>query len=331
MKLRKLVMAAAVVTMFAMGSNALAAESSDFSVALIIGTGGLGDGGFNDSLLAGVQAAEEELGVTYQLVEPSEVSEFEADYMDLSASGKYDLIIGGGFDQTEALASVAAEFPEQKYLFIDGELEGYDNVTSILFKDQEKTYLAGIVAGMNTKTDKLGCVVAMDTPSLNTFVAGFMAGAKSVKPDIEVAVKYVGSFSDTTTAKELALAEHEDGADIVYALAGGAGLGVFNAAKEEDFYAIGVDVNQCVLDPDHIILSSLRNNDVVVTDSIKEAMEGTLKAGAVHPGIAEGAVDVTNEGSNIALVDGTMEAVEAAKEKIVSGEIEVPVTIDEVK
>ena len=98
-----------------------------------------------------------------------------------------------------------------------------------------------------------------------------------------------------------------------------------------DFYAIGVDVNQCLIDPDHIMLSSLRNNDVVVTDSIKEAMNGTLEAGAVHPGIAEGAVDVTNEGSNVPLVDGTMEAVEDAKERIVSGDIVVPTTIDEVK
>lgn len=331
MKLAKYVMAASVLTMLAAGSCAQAADGSDFSVALIIGTGGLGDGGFNDSLLAGVQAAEKELGITYQLVEPSEVSEFEADYMDLSAAGKYDLIIGGGFDQTEALASVASEFPDQKYLFVDGELDGYDNVTSILFKDQEKTYLVGTVAGMNTKTDKIGVVVAMDTPSQNTFVAGYMAGAKAVNPGVEVEVKYVGSFSDTTTAKELALAEHEDGADIVYAVAGGAGLGVFNAAKEDDFYAIGVDVNQCLIDPDHIMLSSLRNNDVVVTDSIKEAMNGTLEAGAVHPGIAEGAVDVTNEGSNVPLVDGTMEAVEDAKERIVSGDIVVPTTIDEVK
>ena len=149
MKLAKYVMAASVLTMLAAGSCAQAADGSDFSVALIIGTGGLGDGGFNDSLLAGVQAAEKELGITYQLVEPSEVSEFEADYMDLSAAGKYDLIIGGGFDQTEALASVASEFPDQKYLFVDGELDGYDNVTSILFKDQEKTYLVGTVAGMN--------------------------------------------------------------------------------------------------------------------------------------------------------------------------------------
>ena len=307
------------------------AAASDFKVALIIGTGGLGDGGFNDSLYNGVQSAAEELGITYQLVEPSEVSEFEGDYMDLSASGEYDLIIGGGFDQTEALANVAGEFPDQKYVFVDGELDGLDNVTSILFKDQEKTYMVGIVAAMNTQTGKVGMVVGMDTPSQNTFVAGFMAGAKSVNPDVEVEVKYVGSFSDTTTAKELALAEYEDGVDIVYAVAGGSGLGVFNAAEQENFYAIGVDVNQCVIDPDHIMLSSLRNNGKVVYDSIVEAMEGTLTGGAVYPGLAEEAVDVTNEGSNVELVEGTLEAVEAAKQQIISGEVVVPTTIEDVQ
>ena len=102
---------------------------------------------------------------------------------------------------------MASEFPEQRYLFVDGEVTGCDNVTSVLFKDNEKTYLVGTVAGLNTKTNKIGMVVGVDSPSQNIFVAGYMAGAKAANPDVEVIVKYVGSFADTTTAKELALAE----------------------------------------------------------------------------------------------------------------------------
>ena len=308
-----------------------ASNGNDFQVALMIGTGGLGDGGFNDSLLEGVKEAQKEYGIEYQLVEPKEISEMEADFTDLSASGKYDLIIGGGFDAVEALQKVAAEFPEQKYLFADGEVTGCDNVTSITFKDNEKTYLVGTVAAMNTKTNKLGMVVGMDTPSQNMFAAGYMAGAKAVNPDIEVIVKYVGSFSDTTTAKELALAEADAGADIIFAAAGGSGLGVFNAAQQGSFKAIGVDVNQCLIDPDHIMLSAIRKIDVVIKDGIKAAMDGKLEGGVQVKGLKDNAVDITNEGSKVEISEDSLKAAEEAKEKIISGEIKVPSTIDEVK
>ena len=174
------------------GQAAPGGGSEPFKVALMIGIGGLGDGGFNDSMLAGVEAAKADYGIEYQLVEPKEISEFEANFTDLSASGKYDLIIGGGFDAVEALQKVASEFPEQRYLFVDGEVTGCDNVTSVLFKDNEKTYLVGTVAGLNTKTNKIGMVVGVDSPSQNIFVAGYMAGAKAANPDVEVIVKYVG-------------------------------------------------------------------------------------------------------------------------------------------
>ena len=308
-----------------------AADGKAFQVALMIGTGGLGDGGFNDSLLAGVKEAQEDYGVEYQLVEPKEISEFEADFTDLSASGKYDLIIGGGFDAVEALQKVAAEFPEQKYLFVDGEVTGCDNVTSITFKDNEKTYLVGTVAGLNTKTNKLGMIVGMDTPSQNMFVAGYMAGAKAANPDVEVIVKYVGSFSDTTTAKELALAEADAGADIIFAAAGGSGLGVFNAAQQGAFKAIGADVNQCLIDPDNIMLSAIRKIDVVIKDGIKAAIDGELEGGTQVKGLKENAVDITNDGSKVEISEDSLKAAEEAKEKIISGEITVPTTIDEVK
>ncbi|MCC8028139.1 MAG: BMP family ABC transporter substrate-binding protein [Clostridium sp.] len=302
-----------------------------FRVALMVGVGGIGDGGFNDSMLAGVKNAEADYGIEYQLVEPKEVSEFEANFTDLSASGKYDLIIGGGFDAVEALQKVASEFPEQKYLFVDGEVADCDNVTSVLFKDNEKTYLVGTVAALNTKTNKIGMVVGVDSPSQNVFVAGYMAGAKAANPDVEVMVKYVGSFADTTTAKELALAESEAGADIIFAAAGGSGLGVFNAAQQGGFKAIGADVNQCLIDPDSIMLSAIRKIDVVIKDGVKSAIDGTLEGGTMVPGLKEDALGITNEGSNVEIDPASLAAADTAREKIIAGEITVPSTIDEVK
>ena len=308
-----------------------AVDGSNFHVALVIGVGGLGDGSFNDSLKAGVDEAVEAYGLPdYQLVEPTEVAEIEGDYTDLSASGEYDLIIGGGFDAIEAMTNVATEFPDQKYLFVDGEVDGCDNVTSVTYRDNEKTYLLGTMAALTTKTNKLGVVLGMDTPSLIVFAAGFMAGAQAANPDVTVDVKYVGSFSDTTTDKELAKSLNDEGCDIVYAAAGGSGLGVFNAAEENDFIAIGTDTNQCPLSPDHIIVSGVRKVDVTIKNGIASAIQGTLQGGPTTEGLAEGALGYATEGSNLKLSDEAIAAAEEAQQKIISGEITVPTTFEEV-
>ncbi len=308
------------------------AEKTDFKVALVIGVGGLGDGSFNDSMKAGVDAAVEKYNLPeYQLIEPTEVAEFEGHYTDLSASGEYDLIISGGYDAAEALSKVAAEFPEQKYLFVDGVVEGLDNVTSVTYRDNEKTYLLGILAAMSTESNKLGVVLGIDTPSLIVFAAGFMAGAYSVNPDVEVEVKYVGSFADTTTAKELAMTLNDEGADIVYAAAGGSGLGVFNAAKDKGFLAIGADTNQCLIDPEVIMVSGIRLVDVTICNGIGAAIEGKLEGGVRTEGLAEGALDYTNEGSKVELSQEAIDAAEAARQDIIAGKVTVPDTYEAVQ
>ncbi|MCI8318424.1 MAG: BMP family ABC transporter substrate-binding protein [Lachnospiraceae bacterium] len=306
-------------------------RDEDFKAALVIGVGGLGDGSFNDSMKAGMDEAVEKYGITYQLVEPTEVAEFEGHFTDLSASGEYDLIVAGGFDAAEAMTNVATEFPEQKYLFVDGVVEGLDNVTSVTYRDNEKTYLLGVMAAMTTKTNKLGVVLGIDTPSLIVFAAGFMAGAYSANPDVEVNVKYVGSFADTTTAKELAMALNDEGADIVYAAAGGSGLGVFSAASEKGFLAIGADTNQCLLDPDVIMVSGIRLVDVTICNGIGAAIEGTLEGGSTTEGLAEGALTYTNEGSKVEISKEAIDAAEEAREKIIAGEIVVPDTYEGVE
>ena len=307
-------------------------ETKKFKFALVIGVGGLGDGSFNDTLKKGCDDACAAYGIDgYQLIEPKEVAEFEGHFTDLSASGEYDLIVAGGFDAIDAMGKVAAEFPDQKYLFVDGEVPDRDNVTSVTYWDNEKTYLLGIIAAMTTETNKLGIVLALDIPSLRYFSSGFMAGAWSVNPDIDISVKIVGGFADTTTGKELALALRDEGCDIVFPAAGGSGLGCIAAAEETgDFKIVGIDTNQCLYSPDTVFVSGMRLMDVTILNGIGEAINGTLKGGHQAQGLKEGAVTFTTEGTHIAPSAEAIAAANKAKEDIIAGKITVPYTYEEV-
>ena len=303
-------------------------DKSGPSVALVLGTGGLGDQSFNDSAYKGLQKAADELDADVQYVEPKEIAEFEGHFRDFAKSKKYDLILGIGFDQADAVTAVAAEFPDQKFVIIDGSAEG-DNVTSINFKDEEKAYVLGTIAAMTTKTGKVGILGGMDVPSINVFVEGFKAGAIAHNKDVEIMVKYVGAFNDANTGKELALSMYDAGADIVMQAAGGSGLGVFSAGAERGKLAIGADVNQIPIDPDVIIASGMRTLDNVVFDQVKAVKEGTLKSGDVMLGFKDGGVDYTTEGTKKMPSQEALDAAAAAKQDIVDGKITPPRTAEE--
>lgn len=325
-----------VVTVFAgcgakgEGSGAAGGDGTgkDVNIAIVFGLGGLGDKSFNDNANEGATKAKDEFGINYQYVEPKEIAEFEGHHRDFAKEGKYNLIIGIGFDQADAINTVAAEFPDQKFLLIDGEAAEAPNVASVTFKDNEKAYLIGIIAGMTTKTNKIGMVGGMDIPLINAFAAGYKAGAQSANKDIEVMIKYVGAWNDANTAKELALSMYDAGADIVYQTAGGSGLGVFSAAADKDALAIGADVNQIPLDPAHIFLSSVRRVDNVVYNEIKAIIDGTFEAGNFVQGFKEGAVSYTVEGAEKETSKEAIEAADKAKQDIIDGKIEVPSTLD---
>ncbi len=307
-----------------------------FRVALIVATGGLGDRSFNDSGYAGVNRAAEELGIQFDYVEPNEIAEYESHERAFAQDGSYDLIVGLGFDQADPMSTVAADFPDQKWLLIDGAIDGMDNVRSITFKDYEKTFLIGGFGALLTTLPLekgnpeciLGGVGGMDIPLIRAFAAGYMAGAKYINPDCQINVNYVGGWADPATAKEIALSMYDQGADIVYQFAGGSGLGVFEAAADRDLYAFGTDVNQNWIDPDHIVLSAQRQLDVVVYNTIKDLMNGVWEPG-LHPlGLAEGAVGYTLEDSNIEVPDAVVQQIEDMKAKVISGELVIPSEIE---
>jgi basic membrane protein A len=301
-------------------------------VLLITGTGGLGDQGFNDAGYAGAVRAEQELGVTLDLVEPVEIAELEPQYRSAASSGEYLIIIGLGFYQGDAANVVAVDFPGQKFAIVDSS-STQPNVLGVLFREQENAFLAGILAGLvTTQTDleginedsTLGIVLGIDVPHVRRYAVSFEAGARTVNPNATVEVGVVGDFVDQAKGKELALAQIEKGADIVYQVAGGAGLGVFDAAGERGVYAIGEGLNQNPMHPEFIIASTYKLMDNAVYNAIKAALEGTFQGGDAFYGFSEGYLVVSLEGSNVAVSEEAKAALAEYQAKLASGEIVAP-------
>jgi len=312
--------------------------ASGKKVALILATGGLGDQSFNDLTYAGMQRAEKELNVKFDYVEPKAIADYEIQQSEMASSGDYSVIVCVGFDQADALTKVATQYPDQKFAIIDMVVDK-PNVASYVSEEQQASFLVGALAGLMEKDksfDKLkgkstaGVVGALDIPLINKFIAGFTAGAKYVNPDMKVLKDYVGDFSDPTTAKEISIAMNNKGADIIYHAAGGSGLGVFQAAKEKNFYGIGANSNQNGIEPNNIVASMLKRVDVATFDVVKKTLEGKFKPGITSLGIPEDGVGYTLEGSNVKVPESIISQVEGIKEKIKSGEIIVPDSIDKV-
>ncbi len=318
-------------------------QTSAMKAACILGVGGLGDQSYNDLVYAGMKKAESDLGVAFDYAEPKQISEFELIMRDMASSGEYGVIVCVGFDQVDPLTKVAPEFPDQQFALIDGEVTG-DNIANYTCKEEEGSFLVGALAGLMKKNaaaygvadnNQLGFIAAMEIPLLVKFNAGYQAGAKLVNPQINVFTDYVSGnnpFSDTTTAKEIALSQFDKGADIIYHAAGGSGLGVFQAAKEKNFKAIGVNSNQNVLDPDHIVASMLKRVDTAAFEIVKAAcVDSNLAVGTTTIlGVKDDGVGYTLEGSNIKVSDEDVAVIESLKEKVKDGSLVIPTTLEEV-
>lgn len=312
------------------------AEEAAAKVLLITGTGGLGDEGFNDAGYAGAERAVEDFGIELDLVEPLEMAEFEPQYRSAASSGDYLLIVGLGFAQADPANLIAAEFPEQNIAIIDAASE-QDSVAGVQFREEENAFLAGVLAAYVTQQTELeginedkvlGIVLGIDAPHVRRYAISYEAGAKSVDPETEVVVGVVGDFADQAKAKELSLAQIDQGADIIYQVAGGAGLGVFTAAEERGVYAIGEGLNQNVLHPDFIIASTYKRMGDVVYDSIEAALAGEFVGGNQYYGFSEGYLIVDLEGTEVAISDEAIAALDEYEAMLTNGEIVAPTDDD---
>lgn len=291
----------AMVVLTACGSKKEAAEApkttdaKPLKVGIVLSIGGLGDKSFNDSAYRGLEMAQKDLGIEFKYVEPASPSEDEG-YLREYAEAGYDLVIATGFLMKDATEKVAKDFPDVKFALID-EVSALPNVASLLFAEDQGSFLVGALAAMMSKTGNVGFVGGMEIPLIQKFQKGYEMGAKYVNKDAKVGVLYTSGsnpFNDPVRGKENALSLIKQGADVVYHAAGGTGVGVIEAAKESKVFAIGVDSNQDGLAQGTVLTSMIKNVDIAVYNTVKAVKEGTFKAGEQRLGVAEGGVGTTD-------------------------------------
>ena len=294
--------------------------------------GGRGDKSFNDAAYAGLDRAKNELDVNVSTLEMGEGNDREAALRQLAQNGT-QLVFGVGFLFSDDIKSLAKEFPTTKFACIDFTVTPGEslpaNLVALKFREEEGSYLVGALAGLVSKSDKLGFVGGMEIPLIKKFEAGYRAGVLAVRPNAKLLVKYAGTtgaaFKDPTKGKELALAEYHDGADIIFHASGSTGLGVFEAARELHKLAIGVDSDQYDEAPGAILTSMVKRVDTAVFETIKQAQAGQWTSGVKEFGLKENGVMWVYDGRNHSLIpDDVHSKVDSLKAAIIAGRIVVP-------
>jgi len=314
-------------------SRPQAAANSE--VGLVFDVGGRGDKSFNDAAYLGLETAKDSLGIKYQYIEPSGGSDRESALRQLASQNNIGLIFGVGFIFTDDITNVAKDFPDKKFACID---YSYDptkplppNLIAIEFREEEGSFLVGAVAGLMTKTGTVGFVGGMESPLIKKFQAGYVAGAKYVNPKIKVMIAYAGvtgdAFKNPAKGKELALSQYAQGADIIYHASGVTGLGVFEAAREEKKFAIGVDMDQWNEAPGYVLTSMVKKGNVAVYDIIREWKQGKFNGGKAEIfGLSDDGIDFVYDKNNEKLIPEDVYAkVEELKQDVINGKINVPV------
>lgn len=309
------------------------AADKKLSVAILL-NGTLGDKAFFDSAANGAKMMESELGCTTKVIEmTADETKWIPALTDASENPDYDIIIVGTWQMTEKLEQIAEQYPDKKYIIFDSSVDYKDgkcpNVYSIEYKQNECAFLAGVAGALTTKTGKIGFVGGMENTVINDFLVGYIQGAKAANPNIKVLTSYVGNFTDTAHAKELTLAQINQGADIVFQCASNAGLGVIDGCAQKQKYVIGVDSDQALAfqssDPtkaQYILTSALKRVDISITTAVKEAQAGTLKYGKSETlGLAENCVGLGTY--NKAVTKDVQDKITEFSKKIQSGSIKV--------
>lgn len=275
----------------------------------------------------GAKQAAEEFGVELKTIESTDHSAIEENLRVAVAEG-YDLIITSSFESEDALKKIATENPDRQFAIIDTVVD-LPNVQSVNFREQEAAFLLGAAAGLSTKTDKVGMVVAMDIPLMKKWTVSFEQGLKETNPNAEFLVNYVGGFTDPAKAKELALLQASKGADFIAGASAVGDLGVFEAAKEQGFFTSGQDVDRTEVDPEHVVLSQLKGTDAAAYETVKAFANNNFKSGIVEYGLKEkgvGLTYVTHESKtplNSFVGQEVIDQVKALHEEIVSGKREI--------
>jgi basic membrane protein A and related proteins len=314
------------------GATTAEARAGALSVGLVTDVGGLNDRGFNHLAYVGVQQAKQRLGADFRVFLSNSSSDYVPNLAKF-ARGDYDLTIGVGYTEAEAIDTAATRFPKDKFAIVDVDqtTEPHEpkNLLGLLFKEQEVGYLVGYLAALEEKRrpgrDVIGSVGGQKQPPVDRFIAGYQAGAKAANPGIEVLNGYSQDFTDQQKCKEIALDQIADGAGVVFQVAGGCGLGALEAAKQKDVWGIGVDADQSFLGS-HILTSAVKRVDTAVFLAVKSVKDGTFEGGNVTYGLKDNGVALGKISPRVPKSD--VAKVQKVRADIISGKIkDIPTTV----
>ena len=302
------------------------ARAADVKPAIVFDLGTKFDKSFNEGVNHGATAFTKTTGIAVRDFEPQNSSQIEQALRTFARRG-YDPVLAVGFDQSTALAIVAKEFPKTRFAIIDSVVDA-PNVQSILFREQEGSYLAGELAALSSHGGKVGFVGGMDVPLIRRFECGYAQGVKAVDPKLEVLQNMTGTtpsaWNDPVRGGELARSQMERGAQVIFAAAGATGLGVLQATADAGKLAIGVDSNQNFLHAGHMLTSMMKRVDVAAEKSFNAARDGTWKPGVSVLGLSDGGVALAFDAENAELVTPAAKArVTQDAAAIASGKIKV--------
>ncbi len=302
------------------------AFAAEVTPAIVFSMGGKLDKSFNEGVHDGAEAFTKASGIAVREFEPQTDIQREQAIRNFARRGQTP-IIAVGFSQANAVKAVAAEFPALRFVIIDAVAEA-PNVQSILFREEQGSYLAGMLAAMRSTTGKIGFVGGMDIPLIRKFACGYAEGARAVNPRIEVLQNMTGptpaAWADPVRGAELARSQIERGADVVFHAAGATGIGVMQAAADAGKYSIGVDSNQNMLHPGRVLTSMVKRVDVATRTTLEAARAGSWRPGTQVLGLSEDGVGLAFDENNAGVVTPEMRGrVDAAKADIAAGKISV--------
>lgn len=297
-------------------------DGTGFKIGMVTDVGGVNDGSFNQSAWEGLQRAAENFGCEVKYIE----SKGDADFVPNIESfldEDYDLIICTGYVMADAVRDAAELNPDQKFAIVDDASNAdLDNVTCMMFEQEQASYLVGLAAGYTTESNVVGFVVGQANETMNSFGYGYCAGVLDANPDATILQYNANSFGDASAGKTAVNTMVTKGADVVFHAAGGTGLGVIDGCKENGIWAIGVDSDQSPLAPETILTSALKRVDNACYDATKKTILGTLEGGVETYDLAAGGVDIAPTTDNLS--KDVLEKIEKAKKDIIAGDLVVP-------
>lgn len=301
---------------------------------LVFDIGGRGDKSFNDAAYKGLEEAKEKLGIEFEVIDPGDGSDRESALRKLASKKDIGLIFGVGFIFTDDINNIASEFPDKKFACIDYSITPGkkipDNIAAVEFKEEEGSFLAGALAAYVSKANKVGFIGGMESALIRKFESGYKQGVKYANPECQVISGYVSvspdGFKNPGKAKEIAFSQYSNGADIIYHASGLSGLGLFEAAREKNKLAIGVDMDQYKEAPGFILSSMVKQVNESVFTLIKDFKENKFTGGEKIFGLKENGVSYVYDENNKNLISAEIKnKVDSIRNKIISGEIKIEI------